>query len=358
MRIHSCHIYLSPPRLYTSNRPEIYTFGLNEENASIVLYEKCLELNEDELHPILAHELAHVKHDVKYLSLRYLWEENNRRYGFLPSIVLSIVMAYACVSIYMIGSSTPKSMGPEEQVTVLINRSLPYLFATLNLSVTMATKIFLEWSTFTFRRPAPEIDEFKADLVAYLTLNDASSLINSLSIFRRLQIKYYLETLPSTSKTSMLRKIYNRFMEKGVYAREYSSWLDYFKESMGKLMITLGKGFDYPRDKLRKDFIKFIDKLLNGNLNFSLKKENIKFNKLWALKTLLTNDSVALYSWLQEEIYYMNPSHKEKVIDYLKKHLKGFNAKVCSSKIDIPLYEVIIVILTALVDEAIDIAKV
>ncbi|MEM3489541.1 MAG: hypothetical protein QXO75_07820, partial [Nitrososphaerota archaeon] len=84
------------PRIVFLKTPEIFTFGNDDKNAVITIYERCAELSEDEIEPILIHEMAHIKFDVSHHSFHYLLARFHGKFSILT------VLPFLCVAIWFI----------------------------------------------------------------------------------------------------------------------------------------------------------------------------------------------------------------------------------------------------------------
>jgi Zn-dependent protease with chaperone function len=344
---------VSTPTILLSTDPAIFTFGLNERRSSILLYERCIDLPEDELQAIFAHELGHVKSDIEENSITHLLSKSHGRYAIVPALVSVAIVASFILDLIIEASGVSTVQDPYTKFIMLVNICAPFALATGALASMIIVKLYVA-HYFNMYYTASGVDEFRADLVAFLTLRDKGSLIRSFSSIRDLQIRYIIETRPpSRSLFSVARELYARIMGKGYFAKDYASWLPYFNESLTKLWLTFGRGFDFPKDKLRIQFLNFIDVLVNKEVKFEFGKSRIiRLGTISDIRIGLSMDAIALYAF-DDDFHGMPMSSKERVVGYLTGHLDGFNATLCSNSTLVPVYEVIVVIIILLVSKEI-----
>jgi len=335
------------PKVYLLKEPEVISFGASERNAVIGIYEKC-DLSEDELEPIFIHEFSHIKSDISLHSLNYLLNKFHRKFSYLTGL------AFLCVVAWFINmlSRTLEVFSKSNQIeglSIAINNLMPFYIAILSLTEIILFKTILALN-LVILNPSPQIGEFRADLTTFLEVGE-EKLINSIHSLRRLKLEYFLKH-PQV-KSSLFSKIsnaYSKLEKKIVTPKEYSDWLEYFRESFSSAMVGRVSS---PPDKLRVDFIKFVDKLVNETMSsFHQSKERVEIGLSWGIKTAIFNDKIALYEFYRD-FRKISTSDKKKVIGYLLKNLDHFNAKSCSLEADVELVDVIIIVIMLLVDGSI-----
>ncbi len=345
----SVEMGLKTPNIFLSKEPVAYSFGVKENNATIVIFEKCMTLDEQSAKAIILHELAHIKWDIKYHSLHNIYERNYGRYalfdfGFI-AVYLWFLVRFVQVVILNSGTSEP---------VLFFNNLFPFSIAIASAATVLATKKILQMFTLSFRKPVSEIDEFRADLIAYIKLNNAEPFHNALKFLRKHQVNFSLnQQIQKGFKQGLIAKAkdsYNKVFNKGIYAKKYSNWLEYFKEDYGKLNVTFGAGFDYPVDRLRKEFLEFIDDMCKQHISFEINRQITIEQRISQLSKalIITTGKVALSEWLKE-VYEIPRENRKKVTEYLTNHLNNFNAMECSDSTQVTAYEVIVIILTLLV---------
>jgi len=125
--------------------------------------------------------------------------------------------------------------------------------------------------------------------------------------------------------------------------------LDYFKESYFQIILKLGYEFDYPTDELRKDFLLFVEKLMNSNMSFFYYPQEINFIKtILGRKVIIDRDQIANFSFINKDLSF---GSFEKVLKYVDEHHMSFNAQECASTVGVTIYEVILAIVFLLVNE-------
>jgi Zn-dependent protease with chaperone function len=335
------------PKIYLLKEPEVISFGEGERNAVIGIYEKC-DLSEDELEPIFIHEFSHIKSDVSFHSLNYLLNKFHGKFGYLTGL------AFLCVAAWFINmlSRTLEVFSNSNQIeglSIAINNLMPFYIAILSLAEIIFFKSILALNPVILN-PSPQIGEFRADLMTFLEVGE-EKLINSIHSLRSLKLEYFLKhPQVKSSLFSKISDVYSKLEKKIVTPKEYSDWLEYFRESFSNVII--GRASDSPPDKLRVDFIKFVDKLVNETVSFHQSKERVEIGLLWGIKTAIFNDKIALYEFYRD-FRKISISDKKKVIGYLLKNLDHFNAKSCSSETDVELVDVIIIVIMLIVDGSI-----
>lgn len=339
---------LKTPRLFFTNEPTVYSFGRNENNGNIVLYEKCTELDELTLEAILAHELAHIKLDIQEYTLQSFltaFSSVKSSYFSLPFLFSACWLFYDLIFLLNVNVESI------EQSIRFFYDFLPFLLASTSFLLIFFARNFL-YIPIGLKRPVLEFDEFKADALTYLTLKDVNILMHALDQFRKLQVRAIIDK-PIPHKRNLfkrIKEIHDRIMEKGIFSKAYSNWLEYFKEDYSSLVLNFGKGFDAPKDYLRKGFLMFIDKICTQYIAFKQEKKKINLDIYWYLKLALSGTNIALIEWLGDEVYRVPKKTKNKIIDYLSKNLENFNAKTCCEVTNTSLYDVLTVVLTLLVD--------
>ena len=325
-------IGIRAPKVFLSSTPEIYVFGRNQNNAAIVLYEKCNELG-SKLEPILLHEMTHIKSDVKSHSLFHLLE---KEHSFGGLVFLSGLLWVSSQILLKFGNL--EIVDPELFVVNSTNFLIFFVIMFLPFFEILFFKL-MSSGFIMLKDISPELDEFKADLATYLIVKDKDVLIDSLSSWRKLQTTYMVKNLQfKNSVRSIIKELYNKFMQKKFYSKEYVNWLEYFTESISKLMITFQRGFDFPKDRLRVEFIEFIDKMVNENIAFNVNPERkIELGIWWEIKTAFANDSIGLYGFV-EDLRHIPSYRKKMIINYLLNHLNNFNATACSVETNTSLY--------------------
>jgi Zn-dependent protease with chaperone function len=335
------------PKMYLLKEPEVISFGEGERNAVIGVYEKC-DLSEDELEPIFIHEFSHIKSDVSFHSLNYLLNKFHGKFGYLTGL------AFLCVAAWFINtlSRTLEVFSNSNQIeglSIAINNLMPFYIAILSLAEIIFFKSILALNPVILN-PSPQIGEFRADLMTFLEVGE-EKLINSIHSLRSLKLEYFLKhPQVKSSLFSKISDVYSKLEKKIVTPKEYSDWLEYFRESFSNVIV--GRAFDSPPDKLRVDFIKFVDKLVNETVSFHQSKERVEIGLSWGIKTAIFNDKIALYEFYRD-FRRISALDKKKVIGYLLKNLDHFNAKSCSLETDVELVDVIIIVIMLIVDGSI-----
>jgi hypothetical protein len=231
------------------------------------------------------------------------------------------------------------------------NSLTPFLVALISTAAIVVLKNAIDIGKYALEDPVPEINEFKADMIAYLNIMSTGPFIRSLRFLRENQIKNIisLEISKGLAKTPLtnVKDSYNRFFEKGIYARQYSSWLEYFKENYGKLIVTQGVGFELPTDSLRTEFLLFIDKLCKSKVALRIIKD---LKSSYINRRSFLTDNVGIIGWLKD-INMVAERDIEKVIKYMDTHPE-FNAQVCSLQTGVELYDVLVTFLFLMVDGA------
>lgn len=360
---------VKPPNLFSSDEPSVYSFGLEKDRSSIVLYKKCSELDQATLEAIVAHELSHVRSDVGHHTLRLFFTGiPQSKLLHLPTVpfVLSVLWFFRDFLYYSLDVKALVILNLDANTVELnvaeassyFNNVMPLFLALTSFSLVIFANAFL-FLAIGLNRPVCELDEFKADFTTYLLLDDADAICTSLDRFRRLQISYYIEK-PSTKSTWLhrARQAYNRVMSKGFFSKEYSSWLEYFRQDYGELCLTFGKGFDFPRDRLRKDFVKFIDKLCNQHVKLKPVKTSVRLDTLWFVRNSIFGAQVAIAEWLQEDVYRIPTETRMRVANYLLGNLDSFNAKACSRMAEASLHQVVTIVLALLTDGSLDLTEI
>jgi hypothetical protein len=334
------------PKLYLLTEPEVISFGHSERNAVIGIYEKC-DLSGDELGPIFVHEFSHIKSDVRFHSLHHLLNKFHGKFNFLTGLAFLAIVAWF-ISMLSKSLDVLSNASQIETISIAINNLAPFYIAVLYLAEIMLFKAILSLNLVVLN-PSPQIGEFRADLMTFLVVGE-EKLVNSIRSLRGLKLQYLLEHPQlKTSFLSRINNVYSKIGRKIVASKEYSSWLDYFKESFRK---SVSQDLNSPQDKLRVDFIKFVNKLVNENVSFRQSKDKVDVGGLWKIKTSLFSDKIALYEF-DRDFRKISISDKRKVVGYLLNNLNKFNAKSCSSETNVKLFDVIVVITMLLVDGSI-----
>jgi len=343
---------IEKPRIFLTKKPMLYTFGHDENKATIVIFEKCAELDDRELSAILTHEFTHIKSDIGFHTLKLLFSGAHPSWlsiSYIPFIVIALFGVY---NLILLSHSTVDRMYVQDYFASFYTFILMLIPFLLLLSSEQIFKFLINSAL-----PSLELEEFKIDLLSYLELNDANLLCRSLDRFRRIQILYYVEN-PILKRTCFhkIAIFYMRLMKKGFFSKDYPSWLEYFRETYTKLELMLKMGFDYPKDHLRKSFIKFIDKLCNDKMVLRMSnKLNIdallrEMDKKKSFKKAIRRDRLAFVAWLEADLHKISKEDIEKVINNITSTHVCFNAKNCSEATGVPLYYVLVIFLAFLVD--------
>jgi len=348
------------PRLFFVAEPTVYSFGLNKNKGSIALYEKCAELDDSTLETIISHELVHIGSDVKHHTLQLLFTRTASLPSFLvfnlPFVFSVVWFLHDWLDMFFLANA---GLGTLEQIAAFFNYSLPLLLSLTSFLLVFFARFYI-YLPIGLERPVIEMSEFKADLLTYLMLGKADVICNSLDRFRRLQVLYHIEN-PSLKHSQFYRikEIYNKAMSKALSPKSYPNWLGYFRENYAKLNQIFGKALDFPEDRLRKDFVEFIDRTVNGHNIFQIndpKKPN--YDKVWAIKSSIKENRVAMVDWLQGEVHNMQMEKKRKIVGYIWANANDFNAKECSKITQTTLYETIVILSTLLTEGRLSIKNV
>ena len=165
------------PDIVLSKKPEVYSLH-SDKRSIIVIYEKCKELDNDELEAIIAHELAHIKSGLAkdYTDLLFQYK-SFIKYDVVYAIVFLFIFCL-CYYIFMHSVQIEKD----------------FAFLAFLIFVLFAEKYALDFRDLEKRHITSfRFGELKADLIAYLTLHNAESIIKSLRSIRVLEAEYYIK---------------------------------------------------------------------------------------------------------------------------------------------------------------------
>jgi hypothetical protein len=182
-------------------------------------------------------------------------------------------LGFCAILIWFIASSIRVGMAPVRDWAGLVsyvNRLVPYIITTISISIFLTVQVGTQLLFTTLKRPVSSIDEFRADLIAYLELGKVEPFSSSLATMRRYQVAYQVKQQVEKGFerqfTARIRALYRRAWKRGIYSKQYRSWMDYFRTSYGNLLVTLGRGFDYPNDELRIEFLRFIERVCKAQI--------------------------------------------------------------------------------------------
>jgi hypothetical protein len=319
-----------------------FCYGLNEKDSKFVLYRGCTSLSDSEIEAIIAHELSHIKNDLDYNTFRYVYSFNLRTYWRLFIIALFSIVFVGYFS-FLVWEYYAGLISSLEMLFGFIVPTLSWL--ALNIAS----------SSFQLSNLAPEMYEFRADLISAITIGNPRKVIEAIDGFRFSTLLSFSNDSDSKNIIGRVwdssRGVYRKIMKKGKHTKRHSNWLAYFKQSYFQIILSLGHNFDYPNDELRKDFLKFVDETMNSKTSYQYNPEKLNFIKSFMGRKMMADQGqIANYSFVNHDLSW---SSFERVIEYLDSTHKDFNSVECSADLDIELYQVILTIIILLVNDVI-----
>jgi Zn-dependent protease with chaperone function len=333
------------PKIFLIKVPEVRTVGCDEKNAVIALYEKCKELKREEMEPILAHEMAHIKFDLDYYTLNYILDKYHGKFTVIRNLVFLIISTFFAFE-------TWKAFQVSGNINKDINNYFPFYIAVLSLTQLV---FFMAWISHNvaYLNPVPAIEEIRADLVAFLHIGNINKFINALNAWRGLEIEYFFENpVPQRLRFYKIKKFFKKVFAGQRSIHHFSDWLEYLRQDVVKIKF-IGRDIDFLEDRLRIDFLRFIDKLVNNNVRFRLLKKDIRLDRWWDLKFSFVASEIGLFGF-KRNLNTISYVERAKIIEFLTSNLSNFNGKSCSLEMKVKLFNVIIVIVTLLIDGQIE----
>jgi hypothetical protein len=335
------------PKIFLLKVPEIRTIGCDEKNAIIALYEKCRELKKEEIELILTHEMTHIKYDLDYYSLDYILNKFHGKFNTVTNFISFatwVLFGFEFWRVFKIMNF--------RNCSEIINSYLPLYIAYLSL---VQAIFFIGWVSHNvaYLSPIPTIEEIRSDLVAFLHIGNINKFINAFNAWRRLQIEYFLENpVKERLRFYKIKEFFRKIFTSQRSVNYFSGWLEYLRRGFIEMMLT-GKNINFTEDRLRIDFLTFIDKLVNNNVRFRLLKKRVQIGRLWDFKFLFVADKIGLYGF-KRDLNRISYAERAKVIEFLITNLSNFNAKSCSFETKVKLFNVIVVIVMLLIDGQIE----
>ena len=348
---------IKTPRLYLSKRVEIYSFGSGPENSTIILNEDCQYLDKDNIKLLLLHEMSHIKNDLRKNTLKNIYKGKIGKYNLLSMIYPCILIWFLFELIRMLYTPYPYGFSGLEE---FFNKLFPFIVALMSISSVQAIKIFMKIFTYSFTEPVSDISEFRSDLSAYIKIGNTKPFYDMFEFIRKKQVEEMLnDNLNKSKPIPLIKEVqlgYDNLLSKIVPEIKHYAWTEYFREKRVTSFNYRGKS-DYPLDELRLEFIEFINEICNKNvvlkINTIYEKQLYMYLGKASLWSTYIESSTAIRDWLYEDINKIPIKQKNEITCQLAFNKKEFNARKVSEMIQVPIENVLVILLYLMLDDKI-----